>query len=41
LASAYKTLGDSGQAAKEFEVYRKLGTDAPSAASQNPGAGHN
>lgn len=41
LASAYKSLGDSGQAAREFEVYRKLGTDTPSAASQNPGSGHN
>jgi tetratricopeptide (TPR) repeat protein len=25
LASAYKTLGDSNQAAREFEIYRKLG----------------
>lgn len=35
LASAYKTLGDSDQAEKEFALYRKLGAGGPSASPQN------
>jgi tetratricopeptide (TPR) repeat protein len=41
LASAYKTLGDSDQAAKEFAVYRKLGAGPPSAVSQSSSSDRN
>jgi tetratricopeptide (TPR) repeat protein len=41
LASAYKSLGDSDQAAKEFAVYRKLGASPPSAVSQSSSSDRN
>jgi predicted Zn-dependent protease len=41
LASAYRSLGDSDQAAKEFAVYRKLGASPPSAVSQSSSSDRN
>lgn len=41
LASAYKSLGNSDQAAKEFAVYRKLRASPPSAVSQSSSSGRN
>jgi predicted Zn-dependent protease len=41
LASAYKSLGDSDRAAREFAVYRKLGASPPSAVSQSSSSDRN
>lgn len=41
LASAYKTLGDSDHAAKEFAAYRKLEASTPSASSLSSSSDHN
>jgi tetratricopeptide (TPR) repeat protein len=41
LASAYKTLGDSDRAAKEFAAYRKLEASTPSASSQSSSSDRN
>jgi tetratricopeptide (TPR) repeat protein len=41
LASAYRSLGNSDQAAKEFAVYRKLGASPPSGVLQSSSSDRN